>query len=71
MSVVYMCVSLFGFLFILYFNMASMVYVLLLPEVGGSVGDTVFIVFETVLTRLYCVPLVFSVCVLMFLVGRL
>ena len=51
MSVVYMCVSLFGLLFILYFSMVSMVYVLLLSEVGGSVGG------------LYCVPLVFGVCV--------
>ena len=70
MSVMYMCVSLFGLLFILYFSMVSMVYVLLLSEVGGSVGDTVF-VFEVVLARLYCVPIVFNVCVLMFLVGRL
>ena len=71
MSVVYMCVSLFGLPFILYSSMVSIVYVLLLSEVGGNVGDTMFIVFEIVLARLYCVPIVFNVCVLMFLVGRL
>ena len=71
MSVVYMCVSLFGLLFNLYVSMVTIVYVLLLSEVGGSVGDTVFIVFEIVLPRLYCVPIVFNVCVLMVLVGRL
>ena len=60
---IYMCVSLFGLLFILCFSMVSMVYVLLLSEVGGSVEDTVFNIFEAALACLYCVILVFGVCV--------
>jgi hypothetical protein len=53
------------------FSIISMVYVLLLSEVGGSVGDTVFTVFELVLALLCCVIFVFGVCVWMFLAGRL
>jgi hypothetical protein len=47
------------------------VYMLLLSEVGGGVGNTVFIVFGVVLARLYCFIFVFGVCVWMFLAGEL